>query len=263
MKITIIGGGNMGGSIAKGLAMGSLIPAGDITVTARSEETLAKVKGYDPQILTSLDNASAVVGADLVIVAVKPWLIENVLAEVKDHLDYWKQAVASVVAGVSFDKLRTLLDNGSGVEPVMYRIIPNTAISLLESVTFIASSGASAGKQDEVSAIFKEMGTVVRVSEDMMPAGTSLASCGIAFALKYIDASIQGGVKLGFSEDEARAVVMQTMKGALRLLQENSSMPQAEIDKVTTPGGITLKGLAAMQEAGFTEAVIAGLEKSR
>ena len=88
-----------------------------------------------------------------------------------------------------------------------------------------------------------------------MGPGTSLASCGIAFALKYLDASIQGGVELGFAPEEARAVVMQTMRGALEMMNLNGTMPQTEIDKVTTPGGMTLRGLAAMEESGFTEAV--------
>ena len=108
-----------------------------------------------------------------------------------------------------------------------------------------------------------QLGRTFVVTEEMMTAGTSLASCGIAFALKYIDASIRGGVELGFSAAESREVVMQTMRGALALLECNDTMPQQEIDKVTTPGGITLKGLEAMTRDGFEGAVRAGLLESR
>ena len=263
MKIAIIGGGNMGGAIAKGIAAGSLVPASDLTVTAHTQQTLDKIKGYDPAIRTTLDNREAVQGADLVVLAVKPWLLEEVVKEIRGGLDYRKQAVASVIGRSSFEELGKLLDNGSGVMPVMYRIIPNTAISLGESVTFIAEQGAPKERRDELVSIFSELGQTVVVKEPMMGPGTSLASCGIAFALKYLDASIQGGVELGFAPEEARAVVMQTMRGALEMMNLNGTMPQTEIDKVTTPGGMTLRGLAAMEESGFTEAVKAGLFNSK
>ena len=263
MKIAIIGGGNMGGAIAKGIAAGSLVPASDLTVTAHTQQTLDKIQGYDPAIRTTLDNREAVQGADLVVLAVKPWLLEEVVKEIRGGLDYRKQAVASVIGRSSFEELGKLLDNGSGVMPVMYRIIPNTAISLGESVTFIAEQGAPKERLDELVSIFSELGQTVVVKEPMMGPGTSLASCGIAFALKYLDASIQGGVELGFAPEEARAVVMQTMRGALEMMNLNGTMPQTEIDKVTTPGGMTLRGLAAMEESGFTEAVKAGLFNSK
>ncbi|MFQ8826161.1 MAG: pyrroline-5-carboxylate reductase family protein [Alistipes sp.] len=209
MKITIIGGGNMGGAIAGGLAAGNMIAAGDITVTARTARTLDRIKECNSAIVTMSDNRAAVEDADLVLFAVKPWLLE-IAAGVRDVLDYRRQQVASVVAGVSFERLTEMLDNGSGIAPVLYRIIPNTAISLGRSVTFIAHSGATGEQLNAVVAMFDQLGRTFVVTEEMMTAGTSLASCGIAFALKYIDASIRGGVELGFSEAESREV-MQTM----------------------------------------------------
>ena len=248
MKITIIGGGNMGGAIAGGLAAGNMIAAGDITVTARTARTLDRIKECNSAIVTMSDNRAAVESADLVLFAVKPWLLEEIAAGVRDVLDYRRQQVASVVAGVSFERLTEMLDNGSGIAPVLYRIIPNTAT----------------GEQlNAVVAMFDQLGRTFVVTEEMMTAGTSLASCGIAFALKYIDASIRGGVELGFSAAESREVVIQTMRGALALLECNDTMPQQEIDKVTTPGGITLKGLEAMTRDGFEGAVRAGLLESR
>lgn len=263
MKITIIGGGNIGGAIAGGLAASTLIKASDLTVADPSAAALERIKGLNSAIRTSQDNAAAVEGADLVVLAVKPWLAEEVSATFRDKLDFGRQCLASVVAGVSFEKLKTMLDNGKGIRPALLRLIPNTAISLCESVTFIASDGASESQLNAVVTLFKELGQTVVVSEAMMAAGTSLASCGIAFALKYLGDSIKGGVELGFGEAQSREIVMQTMRGALALLSANGTMPQTEIDKVTTPGGLTLKGLDAMAEGGFSEAVRAGLLKSR
>ena len=257
MKITIIGGGNIGGAIAGGLAASTLMKASDLTVADPSAAALERIKGLNSAIRTSQDNAAAIEGADLIILAVKPWLAEEVSATFRDKLDFDRQCLASVVAGVSFEKLKTML------RPALLRLIPNTAISLRESVTFIASDGASESQLNAVVTLFKELGQTVVVSEAMMAAGTSLASCGIAFALKYLGDSIKGGVELGFDETQSREIVMQTMRGALALLQANGTMPQTEIDKVTTPGGLTLKGLDAMAEGGFSEAVRAGLLKSR
>ncbi len=263
MKITIIGGGNMGGAMAKGMAAGKIVPASDIYVTTKSEASAQKLHDTTPQIHTGTDNRQAVKGADLIILAIKPWLLEGVIEEIKAELDYTHQAIASVVAGVDFEALQRMLDNGSGIRPTLFRIIPNTAISIGESVTFIAAEGADEAQIDLLKRIFDELGLTLVIPEAMMPAGTSLASCGIAFALRYMRDAMQGGVELGFTPQEARQIVMQTVRGALEMLVHNDTMPQTEIDKVTTPGGITLKGLSAMDEAGFTAAVKAGLFKSR
>ncbi|MBR6631322.1 MAG: pyrroline-5-carboxylate reductase, partial [Alistipes sp.] len=98
--------------------------------------------------------------------------------------------------------------------------------------------------------------------EGLIPAGTSLASCGIAYALRYIRAAMEGGVELGFRADDAKRIVMQTLRGAADILAANNSHPEAEIDRVTTPGGLTIKGLNAMEASGFTHSVIEGLRAS-
>lgn len=89
-----------------------------------------------------------------------------------------------------------------------------------------------------------------------------LASCGIAYALRYVRAATQGGIELGMREDVARKAIAQTLIGAAELLLQNNTHPEIEIDRVTTPGGITIKGLNAMEAAGFSNSVIAGLLSS-
>ena len=263
MKLTIIGAGNMGGAIAVGVAKSGIIAAENITITAKTKETLAKISAIEPKIKTLQDNAAAVKGADLIILAIKPWLFEEVINQIKGELDYNCQSIASVAAGLDFNFLTNLLDNGSGVEPTIYRVVPNTAISLGKSVTYISACRASKKELEQLTTIFNTLGESFVIDESMVGAGTSLASCGIAFALKYIDAAAKGGVGLGFSEHEALHMVIGTMEGALELLKTNNSLPQAEIDKVTTKGGITIKGIEAMNVAGFDNAVNEGLVKSR
>ena len=254
MKITIIGAGNMGGAVARALAAGTHSAPSDIICTARSRDTLRKYEDAGFNVTT--DNQQAVKGADMVIFAVKPWLMEEVVRGVAPFVDPDRQVVASVAAGVSFAQLSQWL----GCSAVMFRIIPNTAIEVGSGVTFISSCNASAVQRALVLDMFSQMGYALEVEEPMMAAGTALASCGIAYAMKYIQASAEGGQALGFSEEQACKIVEYTVKGASLLLLATGNAPQTEIDKVTTPGGMTMKGLAAMEEAGFSKVVTDGLE---
>ena len=258
-KVAVIGAGNMGGAIAAGMAKGRTISTENISVSAKTEATIGKFREKCPGIAAYTDNRKAADGADLIILAVKPWQLSGVIEEIKPVIDFRKTIVASVVAGVRFSEMETMF--GTPGAPLL-RIIPNTAISLMKSVTFMASSNVPENLYEEVADIFREMGKVFRVSEEMMPAGTALASCGIAYALRYLGAAMKGGEVIGFTGQEARDIVMGTMDGALSLLETNNTMPQQEIDKVTTPGGFTFKGLEAMENAGFSVSVAEGLKKS-
>jgi len=256
MKITIIGAGSMGGAIARGLLKSNTMATQDITVTAKTEKTLSAFERDGMR--TSADNRRAVVGADIVCLAVKPWLVESVIGEIKDSLDYSCQMIISVAAGVSARQLTAWLERGGEVPP-LFLVIPNTAIAELASMTFIVPVGATAEQTAAVEAVFNNMGRTLITDEQHLGAGMMLASCGIAFAMRYVRASAEGGVELGFKADVAKDIVLQTLQGAVSLLQANGNHPEAEIDKVTTPGGITIRGLNAMEHAGFTSAVIRGL----
>lgn len=262
MKIAIIGAGNMGGGIARGLAAGSRVCVNDIFVSNPSQAKLDALKSEFPGVNVMFSNRDAVSIADMIIVAVKPWKVQEVLDEIKPFVDYRRQAVASVVGGLGFDQLSEWLDKGDGILPPLYIIIPNTAIAVMSSMTFIASRSTKAQMDAEISEIFSELGEVMFVEEGSIPAGTALASCGIAYAMRYIRAAMEGGVELGLRPAEAQRVVMQTLRGAVDLLAEGGSHPEAEIDRVTTPGGLTIKGLNAMEAAGFTNSVVEGLRAS-
>ena len=146
MKIAIIGGGNMGGAIARGLTKGSLVRAEDIAVSAATEATLAKLTAFDSRIKVSTNNLEVVTGADMVIFAVKPWLLDRVVTEVTPRLNPSGQIYVSVVAGVSFEHLSELL----GVGSTLFRVIPNTAIALGQSMTVVASYNADAAQEELV-----------------------------------------------------------------------------------------------------------------
>ena len=250
MKVAIIGAGNMGGAIAKGLAQGSIITANDIIVSNPSQGKLDALQAAYPAIKTTNDNVKAAQQADMVILAVKPWLAEEVL---KDMQLSNRQMLVSVAAGISFEQL---------AEMTMFRLIPNTAISLLQSTTIIASYNASAEQEKLLLSIFNEMGLAMLVPESKMAACTSLTSCGIAYALKYIQAAMQAGIELGIYPKDASKMVAQSVKGAAELILQNDTHPSMEIDKVCTPGGLTIKGINQLEHDGFTSAIINAMKAS-
>lgn len=262
MKIAIIGVGNMGGALARGLALGTLVQTSKIYLSNPSTPKLEALKREFPEINITTDNREAARVADIVVIAVKPWKVEEVLREITPDMDYTRQAIASMVGGLGIAELSAWLDRGDGVLPATYLIIPNTAIATMSSMTFIASARATEEQENKLLNIFNELGKAMLVDEEHIAAGTSLASCGIAYALRYIRAAMEGGVELGFRADDAKHIVMQTLRGAVDILEKNNTHPEVEIDRVTTPGGLTIKGLNAMEATGFTHSVIEGLRAS-
>ncbi|MBE6400433.1 MAG: pyrroline-5-carboxylate reductase [Verrucomicrobia bacterium] len=259
MKIAVLGSGNMGGAIVRGLLAKRVCFAGEIVCTAKSVETLSALAVNFPGLGVSCDNAAAAEGADLILLCVKPWLLEKIIEEIRGHVS-GNTIVASVAAGISLEQLETFFGN-SGTR-TLFRVMPNTAAACGESMTFFAAKNASEPQIEYVQTILNALGKTAFIEEKQMAAATALASCGIAFAMRYIRAACEGGVELGFYPEASREFVLQTLRGAVELLEESGEHPEAAIDRVTTPGGITIRGLNAMEAAGFTPAVIAGLKAS-
>lgn len=258
LQIAIIGGGNMGGAIARGLCKGTLIDSKNIRVSDPSQATLDGLKAFDNGMTVSTFNRDVVKDADIVIVAVKPWLVEVIAEEIENKLDYKKQVIVSIAAGVNFEKLADLFST----DATMFRVIPNTGIDVLQSVSTISAFNADKEQEGLIMSIFGELGKAFLVPESQLNAFMSLSSCGIAYAFRYIRAAMEGGVEMGIYPHVAKEVVLQTLRGAIDLIEANDSHPEVEIDKVTTPGGITIKGLNEMEAQGFTNAVIKGLKAS-
>ena len=256
MKTAIIGAGNMGGSIARGLAKGSIIPASDIIVSNPSQGKLDKLKAEFPALQTTHDNQEAVTGAEFIILAVKPWLIKPVLRELKLKS---KQILISVAAGISFEELA---QNVADKEMTMFRSIPNTAVSEMESMTLIASRNATPEQEQLMLDIFNQMGLALLIPEEKFAAATSMTSCCIAYVLMYIQAAMQAGIEMGIYPQDGMRMVAQTVKGAAELILNNDTHPSVEIDKVCTPGGITIRGINELEHGGYTSAIINALKKS-
>lgn len=258
-RISIIGGGNMGGAIAKGLLKSNQIAAKDITISDISEKTLNNFRVISDEWKLTTSNEEAIADSEIIILAVKPWLVEKIAGEIREKTDYNNQIIVSIAAGVELKTLQSLFSENA----ILFRLIPNTAIEVMESVSTVTSINASKEQIEKICLIFEEMGKVFYVeNEKLLNAFMALSSCGIAYAFRYIRAAMEGGVEMGIYPETAKEVIMQTLKGAVKLLEENHSHPENEIDNVTTPGGITIRGLNEMEANGFTNAVIKGLKKS-
>ena len=257
MKIAIIGAGAMGGAMTDGFIKSGAVKPADISVANPTAEKLEHFALQGASVTT--DNKTAAEGADIVIIAVKPWLVEQVVNELKPVLNYTRQTIITVAAGISGSQFTAWLKKDDAV-PQTFIVIPNTAIAVLASMTFIVPVNATADTTAIVKALFDNVGQTMVTDERHLSAGMTLASCGIAYAMRYVRAAAEGGVELGFKADMAKDIVLQTMKGAVELLQANGNHPEAEIDKVCTPGGLTIRGLNEMEHAGFTSAVIRGLK---
>lgn len=257
MKIAIIGAGEMGGAFAAGLLKSDIFRADDITVANPHENKLERFAQSGASVTT--DNKVAIAGADYIVIAVKPKVVKTVIDEIKTVMDYSSQTIINMAASISIAQLSEWLEEGGKV-PDIVQALPNIGIAERASMTFLSPSRQAEKNLSKVETIFNSVGNSLVVDESLLSSGTALSGCGIAFIMRFVRAASEAGVELGFKANDAKDVVLQTMLGAVRLLQANGGNPEAEIDKVTTPGGMTIRGLNAMEQAGFTNAVIQGFK---
>ena len=255
-RIAIIGGGNLGASIAEGLVKSKFVSPEMITVTRRNLEDLLPLRNLGVNVTS--DNKQAILESEIILIAVKPYNVVEILEGLKDHFDPARHVVISVVTGVLLKDLAAIIDHGTPI----FRAMPNTAIAIQESVTCLCHQGASAEQVQYVTGLFSQLGVSIAIDEKLMDAATVLGACGIAYALRFIRASIQGGIEIGFDAKTANLIAAQTVKGAAELLLKLNRHPEEEIDKVTTPKGCTIVGLNEMEHQGFSSSLIKGIGAS-
>ena len=251
-KVTIIGGGNLGTAIARGLLANGLFQASQITITRRRTALLADFS--EQGVIVTDNNFSAAEGADMVLLGVKPYQLEDVVKEISSSLNE-NTILISLATGVSSE----LIQSYCKVNLPIFRAMPNTAIEIGESMTCISSYNAIQQQEEDVLKLFSQMGQALIIPEELMAASTVLAACGIAYAMRFIRAATQGGIEIGFGSKLALQISAQTIKGAADLLIQKGTHPEDEIDKVTTPRGVTISGLNEMEHQGFSSSLIKGL----
>ncbi len=251
-KLTIIGGGNLGSAIAAGVISSGLLQPSEITITRRRTEMLSKFK--EQGVTITNNNAAATTNADIIILAIKPFQTEKICTEIAGTIKPGA-IIVSVATGISLSTLSQHFASGTPI----YRAMPNTAIEIGESMTCISSSNGNSDIDQVVVEIFSKLGIAVMIPEELMGSATALGACGIAFALRFIRAATQAGIEIGFGAKLASQIVSQTVKGAAELIITNQTHPEEEIDKVTTPRGVTISGLNEMEHHGFSSSLIKGV----
>jgi pyrroline-5-carboxylate reductase len=255
-KIAILGSGNIGLSLAKGLVKANKYEPEDVILTRRNVAALSELA--EAGLITTSDNAAAVNVADIVVLAILPQQLNKLLDEIKLSINIDKQLVISVVSGVSCEDVRKYL----GLNVQVVRAMPNTAIAIGQSMTCIGTDTATAESMQVVKSLFDTVGITVQINEELMTSATALCACGIAFFLRSIRAASQGGTEIGFHAHDSLKMAAQTAKGAADLLLQLASHPEQEIDKVTSPKGCTIAGLNEMEHHGFSSAMIKGIKLS-
>ena len=257
MKIAIIGTGNLGYSIAMGILSQENFKVKNLYLTKRNLDSL-KNWGKLPNVKISTDNKKAVRFSDVVIIAVQPKQLQSVLEEIKGTLNAKRHTVISVVTGRKINEIEEVV----GSDFAVIRGMPNTAVSVGQSMTCLSGNEKGMENAEIAKSIFNSVGETMCIDEKLMQAATVICASGIAFWMRLIRATTQGAVQLGFDAEEAQELSMQTALGAASLLIKSRSHPEQEIDKVTTPSGCTIEGLNEMEHQGLSSSLIRGIVTS-
>ncbi len=256
-SVGFVGAGNMGEALIKGLLAANLVPAEAIHATDVRLERLKELnRQYGIQI--SSDNAELIRRADIVILAVKPQIMDAVLTEIAPAVTRRKLLI-SIAAGVSTAKIRAVLHKDAR----LIRVMPNTPALVLEGVTAVAKAeGLEADDLETAGEIFSAVGRVVVLGEELMDAVTGLSGSGPAYIAVVIESLADGGVRMGLDRITAMTLATQTVLGAATLLRETGLHPGAVKDMVCSPGGTSIAGIAALEEGGIRTTFIKAVERA-
>lgn len=254
-RIAILGTGNMGEALAKGLLRAGKVAPEALTCTdARAERREEIQKKYGVQV--TADNRAAVAQADIVVLAVKPQMMDLLLEEIAPAVDA-RKLVISIAAGIPIAGIARKL--GAGVHIV--RTMPNTPALVGAGATALARGPhATEADLEQALALFEAVGVAVVVEEHHLDAVTGLSGSGPAFVFMAIEALADGGVKVGLSRPVALALAAQAVMGSAKLVLESGEHPGRLKDQVTSPGGTSIAGVHALEAAGFRAALIAAVE---
>src|SRR5512146_284015 len=254
-KIAFLGSGNMAEALVKGLLSAGTATAGEIVCAEPRAERREELRARHGVAVTA-GNVEAVRQAQILVLSVKPQVMDALLDEIAEAVDHSK-LVISIAAGVPIAAIARRLGAGSRI----VRTMPNTPALVGEGATALAR-GPHATEADlgQAVALFEAVGTAVVVDEHLLDAVTGLSGSGPAFVFLAIEALADGGVKMGLPRHVAMALAAHTVMGAAQLVLETGEHPGKLKDQVTSPGGTTIAGVHALEAAGFRAALIAAVE---
>lgn len=255
-EVAILGGGNLGVALAKGLVRTEeAAKKFNVTVTRRNVEFIRYLEGKN--ITITSDNAEAVKKSEILILSVQPTQIEELIDEITPVLNPEKHMLISTIAGLKSEEIAQL----AGSDFPVIRVMPNTAAAINQAMTCVEKTSHKKAEKASLE-LFETLGKTLLINSELMEASTVLGGCGIAFFLRTIRAASQGGIEVGFHAEEAQLIAAQTTLGAAALLLDSNGHPEQEIDKVTTPQGCTIAGLNEMEHNGLSSALIKGIKTS-
>lgn len=261
-RLTVLGAGKMGEALVAGLLGSGWRQPGDIVVTARRQERLSELKDLYG-VEATLNNAEAVAGAEIIVLAVKPQDIEGLLTDISEHVGA-EQVVLSFVAAIPTAFIESRIEAPA---PVV-RAMPNTPSIVHEGMAGIAP-GAHAAEEHLTLAkeVLEHVGRVVTVPESSLDAVTAISGSGPAYFALLAEAMIEAGILLGMSREISTELVVQTMLGSAKLLRDEKMHPVELREMVTSPGGTTIRAIRVLEQSGvraaFLNAIQAAMERSQ
>jgi pyrroline-5-carboxylate reductase len=255
-RVAVLGAGNMGAALIGGILKAGVADAAHIVATVRSSERAEELAAKFGVSATAGGNRQAAESADLVVLAVKPMTVPKVLAEIHSALNE-RQILISLAGSVPLSVIEKLIQRRMPI----FRAMPNIPVVVEEGATAIsANSACTAEHREEVERLFRSVGVVVAVDEELMHAVTALSGSGPAYIYMVIEALIAGGVKMGLSREVSTRLAEQTVLGAAKLVRETALHPAILRDQVITPGGVTIAAIHELERHGLRSMLISAIE---
>ena len=255
-RIAVIGAGNMGAALIGGILKVDVADRDHVIATVRTPERASELANKFAIRATAGGNCEAAASADIVVLAVKPGTLPKVLEEIRPVLRA-DQILLSLAAAVPISLIEKLIDRAMPV----FRAMPNIPVVVEEGATAVsANAHCDAAQRAEIENIFRAVGVVVFVEEDLMHAVTALSGSGPAYVYMVIEALIAGGLKMGLSREVSTRLAEQTVLGAAKLVRETMLHPAILRDQVITPGGVTISAIHELEKHGLRSMLISAIE---
>jgi pyrroline-5-carboxylate reductase len=255
IRIAVLGAGNMGGALIGGI-VNRVTPADHVIATTRTPERAAELSAKYGIRATAGGNLEAAAQVDLIVLAVKPGTLPKVVTEIRDALS-GEKILLSLAASVPI----SLIEKLAGKRMPIFRAMPNIPVVVEEGATAVAANSACTPEQRKIiEDIFRSVGVMVFVEEEMMHAVTALSGSGPAYIYMVIEAMIAGGLKMGLSREISTRLAEQTVLGAAKLVRETGLHPAVLRDQVITPGGVTISAIHELERHGLRSMLISAIE---
>ena len=260
-RVAVIGGGRMGEAIVAGLLAAGFVDPGSVTVAEPDRKRADVFSAHGVAVVA--DGHEAVAGADIVLLAVKPQIIDAVVAHIAPEIPA-EAVVVSIAAGITTARVESLL----GEDVAVVRVMPNTPAMVGQGMSVVSGGSTASPEQVEmVRGMFEALGRAIVIDERQQDAATAISGSGPACVALFVDSLARAGVRQGLSREVAESLALQTMRGTVELIERTGTHPEAIVDAVSSPGGATIAAIEAFEAGGLRsgvfDAVAAAVRRSK